>query len=95
VCGVVVSPILELLCFTFCSFSDSSFGMNVFSKCPAKVFAFSLSFRAQAWSALLIGGMRCVGCCNRLVAFQSVSCHCKVLMVCVKYFFFDPFYFVI
>jgi hypothetical protein len=53
------------------SFCGSSFGLNAFSKCLAKVFAFSSSFRAQVWSALLIGGMRCVCCFNRLVAFQN------------------------
>jgi hypothetical protein len=31
--------------------------------------AFSLSLRAQVWSALLIGGMRCVGC---LITFLNL-----------------------
>jgi hypothetical protein len=42
------------------SFCDSSFDLNVSSECRGKVFAFSLSLRAQVWSALLIGGMRYV-----------------------------------
>jgi hypothetical protein len=49
----------------------SSFGLNVSSKCVAKVFAFSLSFRSRVLSAFLIGRMRCVGCFSSLVAFQS------------------------
>jgi hypothetical protein len=53
------------------SFCASSFGLNVFSKCPAKVFVFSLSLWAQVWSAFLIGGMHCVGCFNHLVPFQN------------------------
>jgi hypothetical protein len=53
------------------SFRGSSFGLDVFSKCPAKVFSVFLSLQAQVWSALPIGGMRCIGCFNRLLAFQS------------------------
>jgi hypothetical protein len=53
------------------SFYGNSYGLNVFSKCPAKIFAFSLSLRAPVWSMFLIGGMHYVGCFNRLVAFQS------------------------
>jgi hypothetical protein len=49
----------------------TSFGLNVSSKCPAKVLTFSFPFRGQVWSAFLIGGMRCVGCFNRLFPFQS------------------------
>jgi hypothetical protein len=52
-------------------FCDVSFGLNTISKCAAKLFAFSLSLRAQVWSALPIDGVRCVGCFNLLVAFQS------------------------
>jgi hypothetical protein len=51
------------------SFCGSSFGLNIFFKCPAKVFASSLSLQAQVWSMFVIGGMRCVACFNHLVAF--------------------------
>jgi hypothetical protein len=49
----------------------SSFSLNVFYKCPAKVFAFCLSLRAHVWSASMAGGMHCMGCFKRLVTFQS------------------------
>jgi hypothetical protein len=39
------------------SFCGSSFSLNVFSKCPAKVFPFSLSLQSKVWSALLISGI--------------------------------------
>jgi hypothetical protein len=41
------------------SFCGSSFGLNAFSKCPARVLHFSLSLRTQVLSAFLVGGMRC------------------------------------
>lgn len=43
----------------------------VTEKYAAKVFTFSLSLRAQVLYAFLISGMRCIGCFNRLVGFQS------------------------
>jgi hypothetical protein len=39
-----------LISFSNSSLCDNSFGLNTFSKCAAKLFAFSLSFRAQIWS---------------------------------------------
>jgi hypothetical protein len=62
------------------SFCGSSCGFNVFSKCLAKLFAFS--HRAQVCSVLLIGGMSCIvwllfrvdsRCKLPLLGFESVS----------------------
>jgi hypothetical protein len=46
-----------------------------------EMFTFSLSLRTQVWYAFLIGGMRCVGCFDRLVSIQSEE---SVLAVAVK-----------
>jgi hypothetical protein len=54
------------------SFCASSFGLNVFSKSPAKVFVFSIPLGAQVSSAFLIGIMFL--CFPEWIV--SVSCRC-------------------
>jgi hypothetical protein len=59
------------------SFCGNSIGLNVYSKCCAKLFTFSLLLRAEGWSAFLIGGMRCV-----VVFFFNLLLHSRIKSRC-------------
>jgi hypothetical protein len=67
-CFVYVVIVSAFRCFLFFFLS---FGLNVFSKCYAKIFTFSVSLHHQVWFVFVIGVMRCVGCFTRMVALQS------------------------
>jgi hypothetical protein len=81
-----------LISLTKASFCGSSCGLNAVSKCPAKVFAFSLLPRAYVWSTFLIGGMRCVGCFNFwLLSRANSRCCALVWLMCSCVLFAEMF----